>query len=91
MPKIDIAKIPVDTVCMYPDPFWEPIVGREGVVVPPPGWLAALSRLCRRNGTLLIVDEIFTGFGRTGELFAHQYDDASADLAASMATWSDVA
>ena len=29
MPKIDIAKIPVDTVCMYPEPFWQPIVGRE--------------------------------------------------------------
>ena len=29
MPKIDIAKIPVDTVCMYPEPFWKPIVGRE--------------------------------------------------------------
>ena len=28
MPKIDIAKIPVDTVCMYPEPFWRPIVGR---------------------------------------------------------------
>ena len=29
MPKIDIAKIPVDTVCMYPEPLWKPIVGRE--------------------------------------------------------------
>lgn len=48
----------------------EPIVGREGVLLPPPGWLAALAGLCRRAGVPLIADEIFTGFGRTGTLFA---------------------
>lgn len=55
----------------------EPIVGREGVVVPPDGWLAELSDLCRRTGTLLVADEIFTGFSKTGRLFAveHWLDD----------------
>lgn len=48
----------------------EPIVGREGVLLPPPGWLAALRRSTAQRGTLLILDEIFTGFGRSGRLFA---------------------
>lgn len=58
----------------------EPIVGREGVLVPPPGWLAAVADLCRRNGALLIADEIFTGFGRTGRLFAVEHEAVRPDL-----------
>ncbi len=58
----------------------EPIVGREGVLLPPPGWLAALARLCRQSGTLLIADEILTGFGRTGSLFACQAENLQPDL-----------
>jgi 4-aminobutyrate aminotransferase-like enzyme len=58
----------------------EPIVGREGVLLPPPGWLAAVARLCREAGTLFVADEIFTGFGRTGELFAVQAEDVRPDL-----------
>jgi acetylornithine/succinyldiaminopimelate/putrescine aminotransferase len=48
----------------------EPVVGREGVLLPPRGWLAALRDLTAEQGTLLLVDEILTGFGRTGALFA---------------------
>ncbi len=48
----------------------EPVVGREGVLLPPPGWLAALRRATARAGSLLVLDEILTGFGRTGRLFA---------------------
>ncbi len=58
----------------------EPIVGREGVILPPPGWLAGLTRLCREHGTLLIADEIFTGFGRTGRLFAVEHDGVRPDI-----------
>lgn len=58
----------------------EPIVGREGVLVPPEGWLAALARLSKAHGALLIADEIFTGFGRTGRLFAVEHDEVSPDL-----------
>jgi 4-aminobutyrate aminotransferase-like enzyme len=58
----------------------EPIVGREGVLIPPKGWLAGLSDLCRQNGTLLIADEIFTGFGRTGRLFAVEHEGVRPDI-----------
>ena len=58
----------------------EPIVGREGILVPPEGWLAALADLCRAAGTALIADEIFTGFGRTGTLFAVEAEGVRPDL-----------
>ncbi|MCG8463151.1 MAG: aspartate aminotransferase family protein [Holophagales bacterium] len=58
----------------------EPIVGREGVLLPPTGWLRHLFDSCRRTGTLLIVDEIFTGFGRTGSLFATEAEGIVPDL-----------
>ena len=58
----------------------EPIVGREGILIPPPGWLTAVSRCCRDHGVLWIADEIFTGLGRTGHLFAVQAEDLSPDL-----------
>ncbi len=58
----------------------EPIVGREGVILPPAGWLSALADLCRERSVLLIVDEIFTGFGRTGHRFAVEAEGVVPDL-----------
>lgn len=58
----------------------EPVVGREGVLVPADGWLAELARSCRRTGTLLAADEIFTGFGRMGSWFAVDRDAVRPDL-----------
>ncbi len=58
----------------------EPIVGREGVLIPPDGWLSALAALCRKHGALLIADEIFTGFGRTGSLFAVVQEKVRPDI-----------
>ena len=58
----------------------EPIVGREGVLIPPAGWLAGLAESCRRHGALLIADEIFTGFGRTGRLFAVEQEGVRPDV-----------
>ena len=58
----------------------EPVVGREGVLLPPPGWLAALAAACRGHGVPLIADEIFTGFGRTGTLFAVEAEGVRPDL-----------
>jgi 4-aminobutyrate aminotransferase/(S)-3-amino-2-methylpropionate transaminase len=48
----------------------EPVLGRGGVQVPPEGFVRALGALCRARGALLIVDEILTGLGRTGVMFA---------------------
>ncbi len=58
----------------------EPILGREGIVLPPAGWLPALATLARRHGALLVADEIFTGFGRSGRLFAVEHDSVRPDL-----------
>lgn len=58
----------------------EPIVGREGVLVPPTGWLAEISRICRNRDIPWIADEILTGLGRTGRWFAVQEEAAEPDL-----------
>jgi len=52
--------------------FVEPIQGEAGVVLPPPGYLAAARELTTRHGALLVLDEVQTGMGRTGEWFAFQ-------------------
>jgi 4-aminobutyrate aminotransferase-like enzyme len=58
----------------------EPVVGREGVLPPPAGWLAEVARLSREAGALLVADEIFTGFGRTGRMFAVEAEGVQPDL-----------
>jgi len=58
----------------------EPIQGRAGVIVPPDGFLRELRALCNEYQRLLIVDEIYTGFGRTGELFACSHEGVVPDL-----------
>lgn len=58
----------------------EPIQGRGGVRSPPPGWLKRLRAACDQAGAALIFDEIYTGFGRTGLMFAHQREDVRPDL-----------
>jgi acetylornithine/succinyldiaminopimelate/putrescine aminotransferase/predicted amino acid dehydrogenase len=58
----------------------EPIQGEGGIVVPPQGYLAGAQRLCRAHGVLLIVDEIQTGLGRTGRLFACEEEGVSPDV-----------
>ena len=58
----------------------EPVQGEGGVRIPAPDYLRELSRLCRANGSLLVVDEVQTGFCRTGPLFATSAAGAEADL-----------
>ncbi len=59
----------------------EPIVqGASGIIVMPPGCLRQMAALCRQYGVLLIADEVATGFGRTGAMFACDHEDVSPDL-----------
>ncbi|MFJ8830386.1 acetylornithine transaminase [Micromonospora aurantiaca] len=58
----------------------EPIQGENGVVVPPPGYLAAARRITAAHGALLVLDEVQTGVGRTGHWFAHQADGVEPDV-----------
>ena len=60
--------------------FCEPIQGSGGVIVPPRGWLKAMSDACRDLGILFVVDEVITGFGRTGPLFACEAEGVEPDL-----------
>ncbi|WP_158587892.1 aspartate aminotransferase family protein [Actinomadura logoneensis] len=58
----------------------EPVQGRSGNVVPPPGYLSALRDLATEFGALLLVDEMMTGFGRTGGMFAFTREDIEPDI-----------
>lgn len=58
----------------------EPIQAEGGIIVPPPGYLAGLRRLCDDTGTILIFDEVQTGIGRTGKWFGHQHEDVTPDV-----------
>lgn len=60
--------------------FCEPIQGSGGVIVPPAGWLKAMAEACRALDILFVVDEVITGFGRTGPMFACQAEGVSPDL-----------
>ncbi len=58
----------------------EPIQGEGGYLVPPPGFLAGLRALCDRHGIFLIFDEVQSGIGRTGKMFAAQHFDVAPDI-----------
>ena len=58
----------------------EPIQGRGGIRIPPEGWLSALRRVCDSCGILLMLDEILTGWGRTGAWFACSHEGVIPDL-----------
>lgn len=58
----------------------EPVFGSGGVIVPPPGYLRRLREVCDRQRVLLIVDEVITGFGRTGSWFAVEHENVVPDI-----------
>ncbi len=58
----------------------EPIQGEAGVIVPPAGYLKKVAEICEKNNVLFMADEIQTGLGRTGKLFASQYEEVRPDV-----------
>lgn len=58
----------------------EPIQGEGGVLIPPAGYLKKVAEICKKNNVLLIADEIQTGLGRTGKLFASDHEGVRPDL-----------
>jgi putrescine---pyruvate transaminase len=72
-----IDELGADRVCAF---FAEPIIGAGGVLIPPEGYLERVQEICREREVLLVLDEVITGFGRTGRWFATERFDLSPDL-----------
>lgn len=60
--------------------LFEPIQGEAGINIPPTGFIQGVQRLCKDNNVLLVADEIQTGFGRTGKLFACDWENVKPDM-----------
>lgn len=72
-----VAELGAERVAAF---FCEPIQGSGGVIVPPVGWLKAMRDACRKLDILFVADEVITGFGRTGPLFACEAEGVEPDL-----------
>lgn len=75
--RAKIEEIGAERVAAF---YVEPIQGSGGVLVPPKGWLKAMHEVCKEYDVLLVADEVITGFGRTGPLFACSDDDVVPDF-----------
>ncbi|RJF82375.1 aspartate aminotransferase family protein [Azospirillum cavernae] len=75
--KAKVAELGADSVAAF---FCEPVQGSGGVIVPPPGWLTAVRDACAELDILFVADEVITGFGRTGPLFACETESVVPDL-----------
>ena len=92
----DVSTCPVcrggphlEEILQYEDPgtvaavILEPVVGTNGLIVPPDGYLQSVAETCRRHGILLIADEVMAGYGRTGEWFAVDHWGVQPDIITS--------
>ena len=75
--RAKVAELGADNVAAF---FCEPIQGSGGVIVPPKGWLKAMRDAARELDILFVVDEVITGFGRTGPMFACEAEGVEPDL-----------
>ena len=72
-----IDRVGSDHACAF---FAEPVIGAGGVMIPPEGYLERVQEICREREVLLVLDEVITGFGRTGSWFATERFGLSPDL-----------
>ncbi len=72
-----VAELGQDRVAAF---YVEPIQGSGGVIVPPDGWMKTMREVCKRLDILFVADEVITGFGRTGPLFASLDEDIVPDM-----------
>ena len=75
--RAKVAALGAENVAAF---FSEPVQGSGGVIVPPAGWLAAMRKACRELDILFLADEVITGFGRTGPMFACLAEGVEPDL-----------
>jgi len=75
--RAKVAELGAEQVAAF---FCEPIQGSGGVIVPPVGWLKAMREAARELDILFVVDEVITGFGRTGPMFACEAEGVDPDL-----------
>ncbi len=75
--RAKVAELGAENVAAF---FCEPIQGSGGVVVPPKGWLKAMANTCRALDILFVADEVITGFGRTGPMFACEAEGVEPDI-----------
>ena len=72
----DLCLITEETACVIA----ETVQGEAGIIAPDPAWIKALERRCRERGTVLILDEIQAGFGRTGKMWGFEHFDVVPDI-----------
>jgi adenosylmethionine-8-amino-7-oxononanoate aminotransferase len=75
--RAKVAELGAENVAAF---FCEPIQGSGGVIIPPAGWLKAMREATRELDILFVADEVITGFGRTGPMFACEAENVSPDL-----------
>ena len=75
--RTKVAELGADNVAAF---FCEPIQGSGGVIVPPAGWLKAMREAARELDILFVADEVITGFGRTGPMFACEAESVDPDV-----------
>ncbi len=84
VPATDAEALESEILRLGPDRvaavFAEPIIGTGGVIVPPEGYLERMEQICREHDVLLVIDEVITGFGRTGEMFATELYGLHPDM-----------
>jgi len=72
-----IAKHGAESIAAF---FCEPVIGGGGIIPPPAGYLESVQRICRENDIVFVVDEVITGFGRTGHMFASERFGLTPDV-----------